>query len=77
MDLFNSVRATPLDPTEEDVAVRGDNHPWECGEHPAMGQWHNDKSQTLHTHHVRQRSADSPLHAPAVESVVLISRQRH
>ena len=34
-------------------------------------------SQTLHIHRVRQRSADSPLHAPAVESAVLISRQRH
>ena len=34
-------------------------------------------SQTLHTHRVRQRSADSPLHAAEVESAVLISRQRH
>ena len=33
MDLFNSVRAAPLDPTEEAVAVRGENLPWECGEH--------------------------------------------
>ena len=67
MDLFNSVRAAPPDPTREAVAMRGDNLPWECGEHPALGQQHNDMSQTLHTHRVRQRSADRPLHAPAVE----------
>ena len=77
IDLFDSVRAAPPDPTGEAVAVRGDNLPWECGEHPALGQRHNDMSQTLHTHRVRQRSVDSPLHEPAVESAVLISRQRH
>ena len=77
IDLIDSVRAAPLDPTGEAVAVRGDNLPWECGEHPALGKRHNDMSQTVHTHRVRQRSADSPLHAPDVESAVLISRQRH
>ena len=77
IDLFDSVKVAPPDPPGEAVAVRGDNLPWECGEHPALGLRHNDMSQTLHTHRVRQRSADSPLHAPAVESAVLISRQRH
>ena len=77
IDQFDSVRAAPPDPTDEAVAVRGDNLPWECGEHPELGQRHNDMSQTLHTHRVRQRSVDSPLHEPAVESAVLISRQRH
>ena len=75
--LFDSVRAAPPHPTGEAVAVCGDNLSWEYGEHPAAGQRHNDMSQTLHTHRLRQRSADSPLHAPAVESAVLISRQRH
>ena len=56
MDLFNSVRAAPPDPTGEAVAVCGDSLPWHCGEHPALGQRHNDMSQTLHTHRVRQRS---------------------
>ena len=74
VDLFNSVIAAPPDPTG--VAVRGDQLPWECGEDPALGQRHNDMSQTLQTHLVRQRSKDSPVHAPAVESAV-ISRQRH
>ena len=77
IDLFDSVRAASPDPTGEAVAVRGDNLPWECGEHPALGQRHNDMSQTLHTHRARQRSSDSPLHALAVESAVLISRLRH
>ena len=77
IDLFDSVRAAPPDPTGEAVAVRGDNLPWECGEHPALGQSRNDMSQTLHTHRVKRRSADSPLHKPAVERAVLISRQRH
>ena len=43
----------------------------------ALGQRHNDVSQTLHTHRVRQRSADSPLHAPDVEIAVLMRCQRH
>ena len=77
LGLFNSVRAAPPDPTGEAVAMRADNLPWECGEHPALGQRYNDMSQTLHTHRVRQRSANSPLHEPAVESAVPISRQRH
>ena len=73
IDLFDSVRAAPPDPAGEAVAVRGDNLPWECGEHPALGQRNNDMSQTLHTHRVRQRSVDIPLHEAAVESAVLIS----
>ena len=77
IDMFNSVRAALPHPTGEAVAVRGDNLPWECGEHPALGQRHNVMSQTLHTHRVRQRSIDSPLQEPAVESAVLISCQRH
>ena len=77
VDLFECVRAAPPDPTGEAVAMRGDNLPWECGEHPALGQRHNDMSQTLHTHCERQRRVDSPLHEPPVESAVLISRQRH
>ena len=77
IDLFDSVRAAPPDPTGEALAVRGDNLPWECGEHQALGQRHNDMSQTLHTHRVRQRIADGPLHEPAVESAMLICRQRH
>ena len=77
IDLFDSFRAAPPDLTGEAVAVRGDNLPWECGKQPALGQRHDDMSQTLHTHRVRKRSADSPLHEPAVESAVLISRQRH
>ena len=59
------------------MAVRGDKLLWECVEHPALGQRHNDMSQALHTHRVRQRRADSPLHARAEESSVLISRQRN
>ena len=77
IDLLDSVRAAPPDPTGDAVAVRGDNLPWECGEHPGLGQRHNDMSQTLHTHRVRQRSADSPLHVPVLEGALLISRQRH
>ena len=77
IDLCDSTRAAPPVPTGDAVAVRGDNLPWECGEHLALGQRHNNMSQTLHTHRVRQRSADSPLHAAEVQSAVLISRQRH
>ena len=59
MELFNSVRAASLDPTGEAVEVRGDNLPWESGENPALGQRHNDMSQTLHEHRLRQRGSDT------------------
>ena len=36
IDLFDSIRAAPPDPTGDAVAVRGDNLPWECGEHPVQ-----------------------------------------
>ena len=58
------------------VAVRCDNIPWECGEHPALGQRHNDMSQTLQNLQLWQRGPDSPLPATDMESAVLISRQR-
>ena len=35
LDMFDSTRAAPPDPKGEAVAVRGDNFPWDCGEHPA------------------------------------------
>ena len=44
IDLFDSVRSAPPDPTGEAVAVRSDNLPWECGEHPALCQRHNNMS---------------------------------
>ena len=44
IDLFNSVRAALPHLTGEAVAVRGDNLPWECGEHSALGRRHNDMS---------------------------------
>ena len=52
LDMFDSIRAAPPDPKGEAVAVRGDNVPWDCGEHLALGHRHNDASQTLHSHHV-------------------------
>ena len=76
MDLFNSIRAAPPDTTGEAVAVRGDNLPWECGESPPLGQRHNDMSQTLHMHRVRQRSWNSPLYATEAESALMTTRQR-
>ena len=77
LDSFDSIRAAPPDPADDAVAVRGNNLPWECGEHPALGQRHNDMSQTLHELRLRQRGPDSPLPATDVESAVLISCQRH
>ena len=47
LDRFDDIRDTPPDPTGEAVAVRGDNVPWDCGEHRALGHWHNNMSQTL------------------------------
>ena len=52
LDLFDSIIAAP-DPTGEAVAVRGDNVPCDCGEHPTSGKGQNDISSTL-AHVVRR-----------------------
>ena len=77
LDLFDLIMAATPESAGDAVVMRGDNLPWKCGEHPALGQRHNDMSQTLHDLQVRQRGPDSPLPATDVESAVLISRQRH
>ena len=41
LDLLDSVRAAPPDPAVVAVAVRGDNLPWDCGEHHALDCSHN------------------------------------
>ena len=56
LDMFDSIRAAPPDPKGEAVAVRGDDVPWDCGEHPALGHRHNDMSQNLHTHLLSTRT---------------------
>ena len=73
-DMFDSIRAAPPDPKGEAVAVRGDNIPWDCGEHPAVGRRHNDMSQTLHSHHVPPLPPGTKWPPPQLDSAVLISR---
>ena len=41
LDLLDSVRAAPPDSTDVTAAVRGDNVPRDCGEHPNLGRSHN------------------------------------
>ena len=77
LDMFDSIRAAPPDPKDEAVAVRGDNIPWDCGEHPALGHRHNDMSQTLHSHHVPPLPPGTKSPPPQLDSAVLISRHRH
>ena len=77
LDMFDSIRAAPPDPKGEAVAVRGDNIPWDCGEHPALGHRHNDMSQTLHSHHVPPLPPGTKSPPPQLDSAVLISRRRH
>jgi hypothetical protein len=77
LDMFDSIRAAPPDPKGEAVAVRGDNVPWDCGEHPALGHRHNDMSQTLHSHHVPPLPPGQKSPPPQLDSAVLISRHRH
>ena len=55
----------------------GDNVPWDCGEHPALGHWHNDMSQTLQTHHVPPLPPGTKSPPPQLDSAVLISRRRN
>ena len=57
--------------------MRGDNIPWDCGEHPALGHRHNDMSQTLHSHHVPPLPPGKKSPPPLLDSAVLISRHRH
>ena len=77
LDMFDSIRAALPDPKGEAVAVRGDNVPWDCGEHPALGHRHNDASQTLHSHHVPPLPPGTQSPPPQLDSAVLISRHRH
>ena len=77
LDMFDSIRAAPPDPKDEAVAVRGDNIPWDCGEHPTLGHKHNDMSQTLHSHHVPPLPPSTKSPPPQLDSVMLISRHRH
>ena len=36
LNLFDSARSAPTNPTGVAVAVRGDNVPWDCGEHLSL-----------------------------------------
>ena len=58
LDMITSVRAAPLDFTGVAVAVRGDNVPWDCGEHPMLGRGQNSPDD--HFHEVRMPSEVSP-----------------
>ena len=77
LDMFDSIREAPPDPKGEAVAVRGDNVPWDCGEHPGLGHRHNDMSQTLHTHHVPFLPPGTKSPSPQLGRAVLISRRRN
>ena len=57
--------------------MRGDNAPWVCGEHPALGQRHNDMSQTLYSHHVHPLPPGTKLPPPHLDRAVLIIRRRN
>ena len=77
LDLLDSVRAAPPDPTGVAVAVRGDNLPWHCGEHPALVRSHNSDGDHLRKVHMPGEVSPPPS-PPPVEYPMpeLISRQR-
>ena len=77
LDMFDSIRDAPPDPKGEAVAAQGDNVPWDCGEHPALGHRHNDVSQTLHTHHVPPLPPGTNSATPQLDSALLISCRRN
>ena len=52
LDLLDYVRAAPIDPTGVVVALRGDNVPWDCGEHPRLGRGHNSLGDHLREMHM-------------------------
>ena len=57
--------------------MQGDNVPWDCGEHPALGHRHNDMSQMLHSHYVPPLPPGTKSPPLQLDSAVLISRHRH
>ena len=75
LDMFNSIRTAPPDPTGEAVAVQGHNIPWECGDHPALGQRHNDMSQTWYNHNLPPLPPSTKSPAPQLDSAMLIIRR--
>ena len=77
LDLLDSVRAAPPDPTGVAVAGRGDNVPWDRGEHPALSRSHNSLGDHLRKVHMPGEVSPPPS-PPPVEYPMpeLISRQR-
>ena len=78
LDLLDSVRATPPDPTGVAVAARGDNVPWDCGEHPYLGRSHNSLADHLRLVHMPEE-VSLPPSPPHVECPMpqMICRQRN
>ena len=60
LDLLDYVRAAPPDPTGVAVAVRGDNVPWGCGEHPSVGRGHNSLGDHLRRVHMPSEVSPPP-----------------
>ena len=52
--------------------MRGDNIPWDCGEHPSLGKGHNDMSHTLQKHYVQPRSPHSKSPPTQLDSAAVI-----
>ena len=63
LDLLDSVRAAPPDPTGVAVAVWGDNVPWDCGEHPDFGFTHNLLGDHLRKVHMPREVSPPPFTA--------------
>ena len=78
LDLLDSVRAAAPDPTSVAVAVRGDNVPWDCGEHPVLGRSHYSLGDHLRQVHM-PGEVSPPQSPPPVEHPMpeMICRQRN
>ena len=77
LDLLESVRAAPPEPTGVAVAVRGDNVPWDCGEHPDLGRSHSFLGDHLRKVHMPGEVSPPPSPPPMEHPMPeLISRQR-
>ena len=77
LNLLDSVRAAPPDPTDVAAAVRGDNIPWDCGEHPALGRSHNSLGDHLRQVHMPGEVSPPPSPPPVEHPMPeMICRQR-
>ena len=72
---FDNVRTVPADPTGRSVGNRGGNVQWKAGEHPTVGERHNQLGTALHTvEHPREHWPEEVVKSSAYGPALLFAR---